>query len=114
MNPFSYYEVDSWLHRRNPTAKLAAHLAPRTRGYHEIWLDGELVHPGAPERNGAEDAEPIYGKVYLPRKFKTGLTVPEDNSVDIYAQDLGLLAVVVHYCYPPRKQDVAIAEQIPD
>src|ERR1043165_8532867 len=27
MNPFSYYEVDSWLHRRNPTAKLGAHLA---------------------------------------------------------------------------------------
>src|SRR5205807_538997 len=41
-----------------------------------------------------EEHEPIYGKVYLPRKFKTGLALPEDNSVDIYAQDLGLLAIV--------------------
>ena len=38
--------------------------------------------------------EPIYGKVYLPRKFKTGLTTPEDNCIDVYAQDLGLLAIV--------------------
>src|SRR5207253_2415265 len=38
------------------------------------------------------DPEPIYGKVYLPRKFKTGLATPDDNSVDIYAQDLGFLA----------------------
>ncbi|MHB1424332.1 MAG: NADPH-dependent assimilatory sulfite reductase hemoprotein subunit, partial [Gemmataceae bacterium] len=38
--------------------------------------------------------EPIYGKVYLPRKFKTGLALPEDNCIDVYAQDLGLLAIV--------------------
>ena len=69
---------------------LAAHLAPRTRAYHEIWLNGKAVHetPAEPE------TEPIYGKVYLPRKFKTGIALPEDNSIDIYAQDLGLLAVV--------------------
>jgi sulfite reductase (ferredoxin) len=42
----------------------------------------------------AADPEPIYGKVYLPRKFKTGLAFPEDNSVDLYGQDLGLLAIV--------------------
>ena len=69
---------------------LAAHLAPRTRGYHEIWLNGENVTPV----NGDVEDEPIYGKLYLPRKFKTGLALPEDNSVDIYAQDLGLLAVI--------------------
>src|SRR5262249_7293339 len=38
--------------------------------------------------------EPLYGKVYLPRKFKTGLALPEDNCIDVYAQDLGLLAIV--------------------
>src|SRR5207253_1886319 len=38
--------------------------------------------------------EPLYGKVYLPRKFKTGLALPEDNCIDIHAQDLGLLAIV--------------------
>src|SRR5262249_31408718 len=40
------------------------------------------------------DLEPLYSKVYLPRKFKTGLALPEDNCIDVYAQDLGLLAIV--------------------
>lgn len=69
---------------------LAAHLAPRTRAYHEIWLNGQPV-----ESNGqVPDVEPLYGKVYLPRKFKVGLALPHDNCIDVYAQDLGLLAVV--------------------
>jgi sulfite reductase (ferredoxin) len=70
-------------------ARLAEHLAPRTRAYHEIWLNGARV-------DGNEEIvdEPLYGKVYLPRKFKTGLALPEDNSIDVYAQDLGLLALV--------------------
>ncbi len=83
-------------------ARLAAHLAPRTRAYHEIWLNGkpatESVHANG---NGAADghgeAEPMYGKVYLPRKFKTGLALPEDNCIDVYAQDLGLLAIVADH-----------------
>jgi sulfite reductase (ferredoxin) len=70
-------------------AVLAAHLAPRTRAYHEIWLNGKPLG----EQSGEADIEPLYGKTYLPRKFKTGLALPEDNCVDIYAQDLGLLAV---------------------
>jgi sulfite reductase (ferredoxin) len=69
-------------------AILAAHLAPRTRVYHEIWLNGQKV-----EDAGA-DVEPLYGKTYLPRKFKTGLALPHDNCIDVYAQDLGLLAIV--------------------
>ena len=68
---------------------LAAHLAPKTRAYHEIWLNGKAVGEAA-----GPDDEPLYGKTYLPRKFKTGLALPGDNCVDIYAQDLGLLAVV--------------------
>lgn len=71
-------------------AILAAHLAPRTRAYHDIWLNGKLITEQPPEA----DIEPLYGKVYLPRKFKTGLALPEDNCIDIYAQDLGLLAIV--------------------
>jgi sulfite reductase (ferredoxin) len=70
-------------------ALLASELAPRTGSYHEIWLNGARVD----HDNPGED-EPLYGKVYLPRKFKTGLALPEDNSVDVYAQDLGLLAIV--------------------
>jgi sulfite reductase (ferredoxin) len=69
---------------------LAAHLAPRTHAYHEIWLNGQPVG----ESQAVPDIEPLYGKVYLPRKFKTGLALPEDNCIDIYAQDLGLLAIV--------------------
>lgn len=70
--------------------QLAEHLAPRTRAYHEIWLNGEKL----PQENGAPETEPLYGKLYLPRKFKTGLALPDDNCIDLYAQDLGLLAVV--------------------
>lgn len=69
------------------TDRLASHFAPRTGAYHEIWLNGEKVANDKAE-------EPIYGKLYLPRKFKMGLALVEDNSVDVYAQDLGLLAVV--------------------
>jgi sulfite reductase (ferredoxin) len=69
---------------------IAAHLAPRTGAYHEIWLNGKPIENGAP----VVDYEPLYGKVYLPRKFKTGLALPEDNCIDVYAQDLGLLAIV--------------------
>jgi sulfite reductase (ferredoxin) len=69
---------------------IAAHLAPRGGAYHEIWLNGEKVEDPGP----AEVAEPIYGNVYLPRKFKTAFSLPDDNCTDILAQCLGFLAVV--------------------
>jgi sulfite reductase (ferredoxin) len=71
---------------------LAAHLAPRSRAYHEIWLNGKPLD----DPHAHTDVEPLYGKVYLPRKFKTGLCLPEDNCIDVYGQDLGLLAIVEH------------------
>jgi sulfite reductase (NADPH) hemoprotein beta-component len=67
--------------------KLSEHLLPRTRAYHEIWLDGEKVA-------GTEESEPIYGPTYLPRKFKAAIAVPPVNDVDIFAQDLGFIAIV--------------------
>jgi sulfite reductase (ferredoxin) len=70
---------------------LAAHLAPRTRAYHEVWLNGK---PISDAEVSPHDIEPLYGRVYLPRKFKTGLALPEDNCIDVYSQDLGLLAIV--------------------
>ena len=70
---------------------IAAHLAPRSRAYHDVWLNGEHVSPDASQDEGVE---PIYGKVYLPRKFKIGLALPTDNCIDIHAQDLGFLAIV--------------------
>jgi sulfite reductase (ferredoxin) len=79
--------------------RLAAHLAPRTRAYHEIWLkdpesgEEELVAGGL---NGHE-VEPIYGPTYLPRKFKTAIGLPGDNCVDLYANDLGLMAICENF-----------------
>ena len=72
---------------------IAEHLKPRTTAYHEIWLTDDAGE----KTNVAEFKpvdEPIYGTVYLPRKFKTAISLPEDNCVDIYTQDLGFLAVV--------------------
>lgn len=71
------------------SAKLSNHLDPRTKAYHEIWLDGEKV---LDSRDDAHE-EPIYGPVYLPRKFKIGIAVPPSNDVDVFSQDLGLIAI---------------------
>ncbi|KAI8073832.1 thiamine diphosphate-binding protein [Gongronella butleri] len=65
------------------------HLAPQTNAYHEIWLADELV-----AGNAVQDYEPIYGPTYLPRKFKIVVAVPPNNDVDIYAHDLGFIAIV--------------------
>jgi sulfite reductase (NADPH) hemoprotein beta-component len=70
---------------------LSDHLLPRTGAYHEIWLDGENVADKS--RPAEPDVEPIYGVHYLPRKFKTVVAVPPDNDVDIFAHDLGFIAI---------------------
>ncbi len=75
--------------------RVAAHLCPRTTAYHEIWLtdpdsgEKQLVGGGA----DGHEIEPIYGGAYLPRKFKTAIGLPGDNCVDLYANDVGLLAI---------------------
>jgi len=74
---------------------LTTHLAPRTPAYHEIWLDGEkLENPHKPYSEAVDPVEPIYGHVYLPRKFKIGIAVPPSNDIDVYSQDLGFIAIV--------------------
>ncbi len=73
--------------------RLAEHLRPRTSSYYDLWIkdeNGEKID--ASEYNHVE--EPIYGKTYLPRKFKCAIATPEDNCVDVYTQDIGLLAIV--------------------
>src|SRR5258708_1225718 len=65
--------------------RLSTHLLPATHAYHEIWLDDEQV--AGPE----EDA--LYGTAYLPRKFKIGVAVPSDNSVDVLTNDLAIVAL---------------------
>lgn len=68
------------------TRAISEHLLPTTHAYAEIWLDAPAVDP-------ATEVEPIYGPLYLPRKFKIGIAVPPDNDVDVYAQDLSFIAV---------------------
>lgn len=85
-NPYQsevHEEVYQW------ASKVSDHLDPHTRAYHEIWLDGEKV-----EIDPDVEQEPIYGPVYLPRKFKIGVAVPPSNDVDVYSQDLGFIAIV--------------------
>ncbi|GIW86840.1 MAG: sulfite reductase subunit beta [Isosphaeraceae bacterium] len=82
--------------------RFAAHCAPRSSSYWELWLDGERVEipdlpppgPSLVPTPGDDPVEPIYGKAYLPRKFKTAFSFPDDNCTDVYANDLGYLAVV--------------------
>ncbi len=71
------------------TRAISDHLEPRTPAYREIWLEGEKIIGG---KEGA--IEPIYGKYYLPRKFKIVVAVPPSNDVDVYAHDLGYIAII--------------------
>jgi sulfite reductase (NADPH) hemoprotein beta-component len=69
---------------------------PRTTAYYEIWMDGQPVDDSQPfqtEKKGGTDEEPIYGKTYLPRKFKIALAVPPQNDTDVFANDIGLIAI---------------------
>lgn len=68
--------------------RISTHLSPQTGAYHEIWLDKELV------AGGEVDSEPIYGKVYMPRKFKIAMAIPPRNDTDVLSNDLGFIAVV--------------------
>ena len=67
---------------------IGEHLLPHTRAYHEIWMDGET---GA---GGEEQDEPIYGRTYLPRKFKIAIALPPYNDMDVFTHDLGFIAIV--------------------
>lgn len=81
-------------------------LTPQTGAYYEIWLDGEKAisaeeNPevkAARQRNGngtifQDKEEPLYGDRYMPRKFKCSVTVPGDNSVDLFSQDVSLVVI---------------------
>lgn len=68
---------------------ISERLTPRTPAYREIWLDGEKIAGGE-----EEVVEPIYGKTYLPRKFKIVVAVPPSNDVDTFAHDVGFIAIV--------------------
>src|SRR5271165_3101002 len=68
--------------------EFSEHLLPKTRAWHEIWLDE------APISGGVVEEEPILGRTYLPRKFKIAVALPPHNDVDVFAHDLGFIAIV--------------------
>ena len=72
--------------------KVALALAPQTKAYHAIWIDGVQLDNDAPENKNFVD--PLYGKTYLPRKFKIAFVIPPVNDVDIFTSCLGFIAVI--------------------
>ena len=68
--------------------RLSTAFLPRTRAYHEIWLDQEKL------ADSGHEQDPVYGDAYLPRKFKMAVAVPPLNDVDVFANDFGLIAIV--------------------
>lgn len=68
--------------------RMNTHFLPQTKGYYEIWLNDDLKY-SSPQ----EDEEPIYGKTYLPRKFKIAFAIPPFNDTDVFSNDLGFIAI---------------------
>ncbi|WP_165088905.1 assimilatory sulfite reductase (NADPH) hemoprotein subunit [Neisseria yangbaofengii] len=95
--------VESGLHKEayEWAKKISEHLLPKTRAYAEIWLDGEKLHstedlvtaPLADSVKSGDAIEPVLGKNYLPRKFKTTVVIPPHNDVDLHANDLNFVAI---------------------
>ena len=98
--------VDSPLNRamRKTAREIALLLRPRTNSYYTLWLRDaddpeaeksfhQVELPAVPGEPSGDAVEPLYGTTYLPRKFKVGIATPDDNSPDIYTQDVGLLAI---------------------
>lgn len=72
--------------------KVALTLAPQTKAYHSIWIDGVQLDNAAAENRNFVD--PLYGKTYLPRKFKIGFAIPPVNDMDVLTNCLGFIAIV--------------------
>ena len=72
--------------------RVALALAPQTGAYHSIWIDGVQLDLEKPENKNFVD--PLYGKTYLPRKFKIAFVIPPVNDLDIFTNCLGLIAIV--------------------
>jgi len=73
----------------NEAKKLSDVLAPKTPAYHSIWLDGQEVDLNTK----SSFVDPLYGRNYLPRKFKTAFVIPPLNDIDIFTNDLGFVAI---------------------
>jgi sulfite reductase (NADPH) hemoprotein beta-component len=84
--------VQPWLRGGHATvsqlaAAIGGHMLPKSRAWHEIWIGEERI------AGGVEEDEPIYGRTYMPRKFKIGIALPPHNDIDVYSHDLGFVAI---------------------
>ena len=68
--------------------KISSLLMPKTKAYYEIWLEDEKIY------DKSDEVDPLYQEHYLPRKFKIGIAIPPNNDVDVFTNDLGLIAII--------------------
>ena len=75
---------------------ISKHLSFKSKAYYEIWLDGELItkEEDVREPQSNNEAETLYGKTYLPRKFKIGIGLSEDNCIDVHTHDIGIIPIL--------------------
>ncbi|OJJ66834.1 hypothetical protein ASPBRDRAFT_78793 [Aspergillus brasiliensis CBS 101740] len=85
----------SYFHRETHAVaqKISDHLLPSTTAYHEIWLKDDDDKKVQVAGDAVVDHEPLYGPTYLPRKFKITIAIPPHNDTDVYAHDIGLIAI---------------------
>jgi sulfite reductase (ferredoxin) len=104
--PAPFRDRPEYKYAREYANNIADLLTPQSGAYYEIWLDSERIISGEEDPevvaarkrssngiNVENSVEPIYGDTYLPRKFKICVTVPGDNSVDLFSQDLSLVVI---------------------
>lgn len=104
--PAPFKNRPEYEYARTYANNIADFLTPQSGAYYEVWLDGEKAITGEEDPevvaarkrniNGSNienSPEPIYGTYYLPRKFKIAVTVPGDNSVDLFSQDISLVVL---------------------
>ncbi len=82
--------INDQIHKqlRQDALKISSHFLPSSTSYGQIWINGDKY-----EYSDKEKKEPIYGKLYLPRKFKIGITIPGDNSVDVLTNDIAIFLI---------------------
>ncbi|KAJ5690475.1 Sulfite reductase subunit beta [Penicillium macrosclerotiorum] len=85
----SDFHRETWVFSK----KISEHLLPSTTAYHEIWLKDENDKKVQVAGDAVVDHEPLYGPTYLPRKFKITIAIPPHNDTDVYAHDIGLIAI---------------------
>ncbi|KAI1914535.1 Sulfite reductase [NADPH] subunit beta [Ophidiomyces ophidiicola] len=87
-------EMSTYHHEVHEVSKkISDHLLPSTTAYHEIWLKDENDKKIQVAGDAIVDHEPLYGPTYLPRKFKITIAIPPHNDTDVYAHDIGLIAI---------------------